>query len=62
MRACLREPVDVCSQLRQMPTTERSTKPAQEHEHDGTGTSCVGEVELDPVLIGEREVGGELAD
>jgi hypothetical protein len=60
--ACPLEAVDVCSQLREMPAAERSAEPSEENQHDGTRTSRMGKVKRGPVLIGEGEVGGCLAN
>ena len=54
----LTKPVDVDSQLREVPAAERSTEPAQENDYDRTDLDGLGEVELSTVLVDEGEVGG----
>jgi len=60
--ACPLEPVNVCSQLREMPAAKRSTEPPQEHQHYRTSPSRCGEMKVGPVLIHEGEVGGGMAN
>jgi hypothetical protein len=60
--ACQVEPVDVCSQLREVPAAERSAEPSEEHQDDRACAGGVREVEAGPVLIGEGEVRGDLAE
>jgi hypothetical protein len=61
-RTRLMETIDVCSQLREVSTTERSAEASEKHQHDRTGTQRVGEVHLRPVLIHEGEVGRRRPD
>jgi hypothetical protein len=56
------EPLDVISQLREVPAAERSEEAAQEHEDDRAGANGFGQMKLITVLVAQGEVRGGLAN